>query len=509
MGGDKTKDMIVTFCLTLAMCKYSSLKERALSFSSDMLEKWRSESDGWGTTANSFLEALFRTIACCLEDPQTAGKTGKLLAAVSKESDNRLADIVDGRMFHALLARTMAEGNLKLNANVSSYAQKLIDLIYPGGQIQCGKMFSSVSGQAANASKEFILAMVAAVSARSQSCSNTLLPLDGKHLVNIVQGDLASVMSDLENKNFDHSKHVLGKFRDRRYKDVEPLGDEPDPYTYRTSEEEIVIKKVNKWNNAARQAQLSARFSSGYIDSLLLGTPLKRQVIAQPLTSEEFERRKTTAKERLVKDAEMERRMAKTGKDPSEKADSAKPGKEKKEKKGGKGQQSSGKAEAIKAEAEKKRLEKVEANKRANLDHVIKHAPKDLKTDNEALLKHLEELRVCAQQCINDSAPSIAIEAEMTALGHVLEAIKRDKKEDLLVKRHIKNAFVILQRILVTCRSNVTGEKADDLVEAAISLGFDDLAKAIEDIGKGDGEGGGDGKEKKDKKDKKVSPSYC
>ena len=32
---------------------------------------------------------------------------------------------------------------------------------------------------------------------------------------------------------WDHAKHVLGKYRDKRYKDVEPLGDEPDPFSYK------------------------------------------------------------------------------------------------------------------------------------------------------------------------------------------------------------------------------------------------------------------------------------
>jgi hypothetical protein len=54
----------------------------------------------------------------------------------------------------------------------------------------------------------------------------------------------------------------------------------------------------------------------------------------------------------------------------------------------GKGQAASGKAEAIKVEAEKKRLEKTEAAKMAQLEHVKKNAPKELKTEVEVAPLH-------------------------------------------------------------------------------------------------------------------------
>jgi hypothetical protein len=60
-----------------------------------------------------------------------------------------------------------------------------------------------------------------------------------------------------------------------------------------------------------------------------------------------------------------------------------------------------------------------------------------LKTDLDALVKHLEELRVCAQKCNDDGAGPIAVEAELTALRHILDASKRDKKETMLLSRHV------------------------------------------------------------------------
>ena len=42
--------------------------------------------------------------------------------------------------------------------------------------------------------------------------------------------------------------------------------------------DEVKFKKATKWNNTARAAQLKARWESGFIDSLLMGQPVKRQV---------------------------------------------------------------------------------------------------------------------------------------------------------------------------------------------------------------------------------------
>ena len=56
----------------------------------------------------------------------------------------------------------------------------------------------------------------------------------------------------------------------------------------------------------------------------------------------------------------------------------------------------------------------------------------------EALVKHLEELSICANKCHADGASVVAMEAELTALRHCLDACKRDKKDELLLPRHVK-----------------------------------------------------------------------
>jgi hypothetical protein len=99
----------------------------------------------------------------------------------------------------------------------------------------------------------------------------------------------------------------------------------------------------------------------------------------------------------------------------------------------------------------------------------------------------------------------VAIEAELVGLRHVMDACKRDRKDELVQKRHVKRGFVIIQRILNTCRGNLSADAVREIADIAGCLGFKDLAKAVEDIGDEEGAGGGDGDgKKKDKKDKKV-----
>jgi len=45
------------------------------------------------------------------------------------------------------------------------------------------------------------------------------------------------------------------------------------------------------------------------------------------------------------------------------------------------------------------------------------------------------------------------------ALRHILDACKRDKKEMILLPRHVKRGFVVLQRMLTTCRQHIAGDK--------------------------------------------------
>ena len=153
---------------------------------------------------------------------------------------------------------------------------------------------------------------------------------------------------------------------------------------------------------------------------------VKRQVIANPMTAEDFERRKEEGLARLKEEEELARRAARKGGNAADGPGTSakeKKEKEKKDKKGGKGQQGTGKAEQIRAEADAKRLAEKMANKRANLEHVVKNAPKDLKTELDALVKHLEELRICAGKCNEDGAGPIAVEAELVALRHILDAV--------------------------------------------------------------------------------------
>ncbi len=98
-------------------------------------------------------------------------------------------------------------------------------------------------------------------------------------------------------------------------------------------------------------------------------------------------------------------------------------------------------------------------------------------------------------------------EAELVALRHVLDACKRDKKEELTLPRHVKRGFVVLQRMLTTCRAHVKGEAAEEAADGAKALGFLELAKAIEELAKENenAEGGDSKKDKKDKKDDKKA----
>jgi len=45
------------------------------------------------------------------------------------------------------------------------------------------------------------------------------------------------------------------------------------------------------------------------------------------------------------------------------------------------------------------------------------------------------------------------------ALRHILDACKRDKKELIILPRHVKRGFVVLQRMLTTCRQHIAGDK--------------------------------------------------
>jgi len=441
-GGEKTDALASALALSAALSKHVPLTERAFVITDAALSAWKAGAAGWATAADEFMQAMNAAVATVLDDDSNATA---LLGAVTKDGSIRLADVVDGRLFLVVLARCLA-GGMKLSPEISAAAQKMFAAAN-------GKKPAGAAGGDEKASDELIKSIQKEAQDRkaAETPKPVLLPMDGKELLQAVQVDIAGKMVKYEDNTFDHAKHTLGKYRDKRYKDVEPFGDEPDPFSYKVGADIVIMKKATKWNNAARQAQLKARFGSGYIDSLLLGQPVKRQVIAQLMPDEERERRKVQGKACLEEEAEQARRAAKKGGGAAaQSSDSAKPDKkDKKEKKGGggKGQQGSGKADAIRAEAEAKRLADKMQNKRSNLEHVIKNAPKDLKMEMDALIKHLEELRVCAQKCNDDGAGPIAVEAELVALRHILDACKRDKKETLIMPRHVKRGFVVLPHV--------------------------------------------------------------
>ena len=261
-------------------------------------------------------------------------------------------------------------------------AQKLFAEVCPGDARVAGKKPAGAE-DGEKASQTLLDAVKEEAKARREDpVRECLLPMDGKDLLQAVQQEMGGRLAKYEEKDFDHAKATLGRFRDKRYKDVEPIGDEPDPLSYKVGDDVVTYRKANKWNNAARQAQLKARYASGYIDSLLLGTPCQRQVIAQPMTADQFEERRVKAVARMEADAEAKRRAERRGGAPPAEKKEKDDKKDKKDKKGGgKGQQGSGKADAIKAEADKKRLEKTTQAKRDQLEHVKKNAPKELKTD--------------------------------------------------------------------------------------------------------------------------------
>ena len=371
VGGDKMDALASALAVSSALSKLVPLTERAFVITDQALSAWKAGAAGWATAADEFMSAMNEAVATVLDD---ASNGTALFGGVTKDGSIRLADVVDGRLFLVVLARCLA-GGMKLSPEISAAAQKLFATAN-------GKKPAGAAGGDEKASDELVKSIQKQAQDRkaAEAIKPVLLPMEGKDLLQTVQADLAGKMVKYEDSSFDHAKQTLGKYRDKRYKDVEPFGDEPDPFSYKVGEDIVTMKKANKWNNAARVLQLQARYASGYIDSLLLGAPVKRQVIAQHMTAEDFERRKVEGRARLEEEAEQARRAAKKGGGAAaDRPESAMPDKkDKKDKKagGGKGQQGSGKADAIRAEAEAKRLADKMQNKRSNLEHVVKNAPK-------------------------------------------------------------------------------------------------------------------------------------
>eukprot|EP00284_Hemiselmis_tepida_P005434 CAMPEP_0174951038 /NCGR_PEP_ID=MMETSP1355-20121228/94642_1 /TAXON_ID=464990 /ORGANISM="Hemiselmis tepida, Strain CCMP443" /LENGTH=624 /DNA_ID=CAMNT_0016198679 /DNA_START=48 /DNA_END=1919 /DNA_ORIENTATION=+ len=297
-GGKNAQDAL--FCCCSALQDRLPLSQRAFPACGEAFSSWRAASD-LAREGLSFLALLQRSLTAVMRAP---ANQAPLKAGLSKGGPLRVADAIDGRLFAVLLAKA-STGALDLPAEVAAAAKAMASAA--GCTAACG---AKLSGGDAKASEALLSALADAAKARHEARGASLIPLSEKPLLRRVLGDMAAKLEAAEEADFDPAKVELGKYRDRRYRDVEPLGDEPDIYSFKIGEEEYVARKANKWNNVGRRAQLKARWSSGYIDSLLEGTPCRRQVIAQNMAPEEFERRRQQAVERLANDAEMERRAA-------------------------------------------------------------------------------------------------------------------------------------------------------------------------------------------------------
>ena len=51
------------------------------------------------------------------------------------------------------------------------------------------------------------------------------------------------------------------------------------------------------------------------------------------------------------------------------------------------------------------------------------------------------------------------------------------RRDECMAHVQVKRGFVVLQRMLTSCRSHVIGEKAEEAADSAKALGFRDLAK--------------------------------
>ena len=81
-------------------------------------------------------------IAQVLED---SGNVSALLNGVTKSANIRLADVLDGRLFLVVLAKSLS-GGMKLAPDLSGAAQKLLTAACPGASQVAGKKPASVSG---------------------------------------------------------------------------------------------------------------------------------------------------------------------------------------------------------------------------------------------------------------------------------------------------------------------------------------------------------------------------
>ena len=156
--------------MSTALSKMIPLSERAFLIPDDALQAWKTNAAGWMSAAENFMDAVNAALACVLED---ASNAASLLGSVTKDSNMRLADIVDGRLFLVILARCLS-GGMKLSPELSAAAQKLFTGACAGDTRVVGKKPAGASGADEKAGQELINAIQAqaqgATDARRRVC---------------------------------------------------------------------------------------------------------------------------------------------------------------------------------------------------------------------------------------------------------------------------------------------------------------------------------------------------
>jgi hypothetical protein len=205
------------------------------------------------------------------------------------------------------------------------------------------------------------------------------------------------------------------------------------------------IQVENKWFNPARLATLRARAAEKFIASLLEGSPVKRQVIAERIQPAEAERRARVALARLKKPTKVSA-SATGGGDLDVKSKPDKLEKVKKETK----------AEAIVASNKQKQSAKHEESLRTRLKEKLRTA--GVKERVSELLKFAAECRV--EKCDKPAQHAVAVDAMLLALA------------ELATAGEVKEAFVLIQQLLRAGIEHLSSDAAAQLSSAARKLGY-------------------------------------
>jgi hypothetical protein len=218
------------------------------------------------------------------------------------------------------------------------------------------------------------------------------------------------------------------------------------------------VQVENKWFNPARIATLRARAAEKFIASLLEGSPVKRQVIAERIQPAEAERRSREAISRLKKAEKPGKvsELASGGGEPERKPKQEKETKAKKETK----------AEAIISSNKQKQSAKHEDAMRTRLKEKLRIP--GVKERVSELLKFACECRV--EKSDKPAQHGVAAEAMLLALA------------ELAAAGEAKEGFVLIQQVLRAGVEHLSADAAAQLSTAARKLGFRDLSTAIEAV---------------------------